>query len=80
MDLGASDSKLACDQPGFYSLPRWAVSDTCCLFVCGQLLCSCKANPATSSFLALCEFVKERWQLQNEQVIPFMMYHDEEGD
>ncbi|CAE8626670.1 unnamed protein product [Polarella glacialis] len=80
MDLELSDSKLARDQPGFFSLARLDVSDKCCLFVCGQLICSCKANPANSSFLALGEFVTERWQLPKEQVIPLMTYHDEEGD
>ncbi|CAE8635052.1 unnamed protein product, partial [Polarella glacialis] len=44
------------------------VSDKLCKFVCGQLICSCMANPANASFLALCEFVKERWQLLKETV------------
>ena len=67
MNLRASDSKLACDQPGFFSLAREDVSDKCCPFVCGQLICSCMANPANASFLALCEFVIERWKLPKER-------------
>jgi hypothetical protein len=37
------------------------------------------ANPANASFLALCEFVIERWQLPNERVIPLITYLDDEN-
>ena len=80
MNLGASDSKLAYDQPGFFSPMTRDVSDKVCVFVCGQLICSCKANPAKFSILSFGEFVKEKWQLEKEQAIPLMTYRDWEGD
>ncbi len=80
MDLGVSDSKLACDQPGIFSLAREDVSDKLCQFVCGQLICNCKANPANVSFQGLCEFAKQRWQLPKERVIPLITYLDDEND
>ncbi|CAE8581500.1 unnamed protein product, partial [Polarella glacialis] len=36
--------------------------------------------PLRSSFLAVCDFVKEKWQLEKEQAIPLMTYRDWEGD
>ena len=80
LNLGASDSKLACDQVGSFSPITRDVEDKVCFFVCGQLICSCKVNPSRSSFLAVGEFMKEKWQLEKEQAIPLMTYRDWEGD
>ena len=78
--LGASDSKLACDQAGFFSPITRDVEDKVCIFFCGPLICSCNANPAKSMFLSLGEFVKEKWQLEKEQAMPVMTFRDDEGD
>ena len=80
LNLGVSDSRLACDQAGLFSPITRDVEDKVCFFVCGQLICSCKVNPSRSSFLAVGEFVKEKWQLEKEQAIPLMTYRDWEGD
>jgi hypothetical protein len=56
------------------------VSDKVCIFVCGQLMFICIANPAKSSFLAVGEFVKEEWQLEKEEAIPVMTFRDAERD
>ena len=80
LNSGDSDSKLSCDQAGLFSPITRDVSDKVCFFVCGQLICSCKANPSIFSFLAVGEFVQEKWQLEKNQVIPLMTYPDWEGD
>ncbi|CAE8584629.1 unnamed protein product [Polarella glacialis] len=51
-----------------------------CFFVCGVLICNCKVNPSRSSFLDVGDFMKEKWQLGQEQEIPMMTFRDWEGD
>ena len=70
INLGVRDSKLACGQAGFFSPITREVSDKFSIFCFGILVCSCNVDPAKSSFLAVGEFVKEKWQLEKEQDLP----------
>ena len=67
LNLGVRDSKLACDQAGFFSPITREESEQICIFCCGILLCSCNVDPAKSSFLAVSEFVNQKWQLGTKQ-------------
>ncbi|CAE8620533.1 unnamed protein product [Polarella glacialis] len=80
LNLGVSDSRLACDQAGLFFPTTTDLEDKLYLFVCGILVCSCKVNPSRSSFLDFGDFVKEKWQLEQEQEIPMMTFRDWEGD
>jgi hypothetical protein len=73
------DSKLACDQTGIFSLADADVSDKICIFICGQLVCKTKANPANSSFFGFCSFVIEQWKLPKEREFVFITYLDDEN-
>ncbi|CAE8612218.1 unnamed protein product, partial [Polarella glacialis] len=71
--------QLRCfDWPAFDDVKE-DVSDKLCQFACGQLICSCTANPANASFLEFCEFVNKRWQLPKERVTPLITYLDDEN-
>ncbi|CAE8598243.1 unnamed protein product [Polarella glacialis] len=80
LNLGVSDSRLECDQAGLFSPITRDVEDKLCFFVLGVLICSRKGNSSRSSFLAVGDFVKEKWDLEKEQEIPIMTFRDWEGD
>ncbi|CAE8732851.1 unnamed protein product [Polarella glacialis] len=79
LNLGVRDSKLACDQAGFFSPVTREVSDKFCIFCCWIPSCSCNVNPAKSSFLAVSEFVIKKWQLGTKQEL-FITFRDADND
>ncbi|CAE8593057.1 unnamed protein product [Polarella glacialis] len=80
LNLGVRDSKLACDQARFFSPITREVSDKIRIFCCGFfLLCSCRVDPAKSSFLAVSEFVIQKWQLGTKHEL-FKTFRDSDND
>jgi hypothetical protein len=77
--LGARGSKLACDQAGFFLPVTREVSEKICIFCCGILLCSCNVDPAKFTFLAVSEFVIQKWQLGTKQE-RLMTFRDSDDD
>ena len=77
--LRARHSKLACDQVGFFSPITRKVSEQFCILCCGILLCSCNVDPAKSMFLAVSEFVNQKWHLGTKQELP-ITFRDADND